>query len=90
MLQRTTRVACFIEPCLPSRAKTPPAGADWLHEIKHDGFRILARRDAASVRLTTPIALSELPPQRSLRGPGQLLWHFAPTLQARGADKHSS
>jgi bifunctional non-homologous end joining protein LigD len=26
---------------------------DWLHEIKHDGFRILARRDAASVRLYT-------------------------------------
>ena len=32
-------------------AKLPPVGPDWLHEIKHDGFRILARRDSAGVRL---------------------------------------
>jgi bifunctional non-homologous end joining protein LigD len=41
----------FIKPCLPSSAKKPPSGADWLHEIKHDGFRIMARRDANGVRL---------------------------------------
>src|SRR5215208_4098257 len=28
-------------------------GADWLHEIKHDGFRLIARRDGARVRLFT-------------------------------------
>jgi ATP-dependent DNA ligase len=39
-----------IQPCLPKPAKEPPAGPDWLHEIKHDGFRILARRDGNSVR----------------------------------------
>ena len=43
----------FIEPCLPSPAKVPPTGAGWIHEIKHDGFRLLARRDAAGVRLIT-------------------------------------
>jgi len=43
----------FIEPCLPSPAKRPPDGAGWLHEIKHDGFRIMARRDRAGVRLFT-------------------------------------
>ena len=43
----------FIEPCLPSLAKAPPSGDGWLHEIKHDGFRIIARRDAAGVRLIT-------------------------------------
>jgi len=43
----------FIEPCLPSPAKGPPAGANWIHEIKHDGFRIMAQRDGASVRLIT-------------------------------------
>ena len=42
----------FIEPCLPSRAERPPSGSSWLHEIKHDGFRI-ARRDGAGVRLIT-------------------------------------
>jgi hypothetical protein len=36
----------LIEPCLPSPAKAPPSGPDWLHEIRHDGFRILAWRDA--------------------------------------------
>ena len=40
-----------IEPCLPSLAKTPPTGPDWIHEIKHDGFRVLARRDGKGVRL---------------------------------------
>jgi ATP-dependent DNA ligase len=23
----------------------PPSGFDWIHEIKHDGFRLMARRD---------------------------------------------
>src|SRR6516164_3236724 len=43
----------IIEPCLPSPAKAPPSGPGWIHEIKHDGFRILARRDSSSVRLIT-------------------------------------
>jgi ATP-dependent DNA ligase len=43
----------IIEPCLPSPAKAPPSLPGWLHEIKHDGFRILPRRDSASVRLIT-------------------------------------
>jgi hypothetical protein len=30
-----------VEPCLPSSAKAPPTGPDWIHEIKHDGFRIM-------------------------------------------------
>jgi bifunctional non-homologous end joining protein LigD len=36
-----------------SAAKAPPSGPGWLHEIKHHGFRILAQRDAACVRLIT-------------------------------------
>jgi len=42
-----------IKPCLPLPAERPPSGPDWLHEIKHDGFRIVARRDANGVRLYT-------------------------------------
>jgi bifunctional non-homologous end joining protein LigD len=49
--ERTRPVLGIIEPCLPSPAKAPPSGPGWLHEIKHDGFRILARRDGAGVRL---------------------------------------
>jgi ATP-dependent DNA ligase len=54
MLRERTRPGLsVIEPCLPSRAKLPPSGPGWIHEIKHDGFRILARRDDAGVRLIT-------------------------------------
>jgi bifunctional non-homologous end joining protein LigD len=51
--ERTHPGLGIIEPCLPSPAKAPPSGPGWLHEIKHDGFRILARRDGAGVRLIT-------------------------------------
>ena len=47
--ERTRPGLGIIEPCLP--AKAPPSGPGWLHEIKHDGFRIMAWRDSASVRL---------------------------------------
>lgn len=43
----------FVAPCLPRPTIEPPAGPDWIHEIKHDGFRILARRDTKGVRLFT-------------------------------------
>jgi bifunctional non-homologous end joining protein LigD len=43
----------FIRPCLPSPAERPPDGSDWVHEIKHDGYRLMVRRDGAGVRLLT-------------------------------------
>src|SRR5215831_5253360 len=54
MLLRSRRAPSgFIAPCLPSPADRPPSGPGWIHEIKHDGFRLMARRDAAGVRLLT-------------------------------------
>jgi len=54
MLLRTRRThSGFIQPCLPSPADHLPSGLGWLHEIKHDGFHMMARRDAAGVRLLT-------------------------------------
>jgi bifunctional non-homologous end joining protein LigD len=41
----------FIPPCLPTKAPQPPSGEAWLHEIKHDGFRVIAHNDGARVRL---------------------------------------
>jgi len=41
----------FIAPCLPTKVHTLPSGGLWLHEIKHDGFRIIARKDGERVRL---------------------------------------
>ena len=45
--------AGFIPPCLPSRADRPPSGPGWVHEIKHDGFRMMVRRGVAGVGLLT-------------------------------------
>ena len=30
-----------------------PAGKDWVHEIKHDGYRLIVQRDGQRVRLFT-------------------------------------
>jgi ATP-dependent DNA ligase len=46
-----TLPAGFIAPCLPTSAPQPPSGEDWLHEIKHDGFRVIARKSGERVRL---------------------------------------
>jgi bifunctional non-homologous end joining protein LigD len=46
-----TLPAGFIPPCLPMMAPRPPSGPFWLHEVKHDGFRIIARNQSRGVRL---------------------------------------
>src|SRR5947207_4991763 len=51
VLKERTLPAGFIAPCLPTKAQRPPSGDAWLHEIKHDGFRVIARKDGAKVRL---------------------------------------
>ncbi|MGD9738421.1 MAG: hypothetical protein AB7S41_02495 [Parvibaculaceae bacterium] len=33
--------ATFVPPMKPTLVDEPPAGAEWIHEIKHDGFRTL-------------------------------------------------
>jgi len=45
--------AGFIEQCLPSLATKPPSGPEWIHEIKHDGYRLMICRDTAGMRLLT-------------------------------------
>jgi ATP-dependent DNA ligase len=40
----------FIVPCLPTNAPTP-SGREWVHEIKFDGFRVIARKNGQRVRL---------------------------------------
>ena len=61
------RLALFHDPpcccvCAPPASSNPAchrppivrrAAANWIHEIKHDGFRLMARRDGAGVRLLT-------------------------------------
>jgi bifunctional non-homologous end joining protein LigD len=35
----------------PPKTTQLPSGSQWLHEIKHDGFRIIARKNDGRVRL---------------------------------------
>jgi bifunctional non-homologous end joining protein LigD len=53
MLWRSTtparRPPGFVEPCLPTLSHTVPSGSQWVHEIKHDGYRFICRRDGDRV-----------------------------------------
>lgn len=43
----------FVEPMLATRVERAPDGDQWLHEIKYDGYRLLASVSGESVRLYT-------------------------------------
>jgi len=43
----------FVPPSLATLHSIPPDGAEWIHEIKFDGYRIEARLDHGAVRLLT-------------------------------------
>jgi bifunctional non-homologous end joining protein LigD len=43
----------LFEPCIQTRAAKVPAGPDWIHEIKHDGYRLIVQKDHKRVRLFT-------------------------------------
>jgi bifunctional non-homologous end joining protein LigD len=53
MATRRIRNDGFVEPCIPTLAAKPPTGPGWVHEIKHDGYRLIVRRDGKAVRLFT-------------------------------------
>jgi ATP-dependent DNA ligase len=42
-----------FEFCVPTRGIKVPSSPDWLHEIKHDGYRLRVERDGDRVRLIT-------------------------------------
>src|SRR5439155_12112506 len=50
---RKRTMADFVAPQLATLATEPPAGDEWLHEIKYDGYRLLARIERGDVRLPT-------------------------------------
>ena len=39
--------------CIPTKATVVPDSADWLHEVKYDGYRLRLERDGDKVRLIT-------------------------------------
>ena len=46
------RTSAF-DPCIPTRGTKVPARPEWLHEIKHDGYRLVVQREGKRVRLFT-------------------------------------
>jgi bifunctional non-homologous end joining protein LigD len=50
---RKARLPDFIEPCLATAATTPPAGANFVHEIKFDGYRLQPVLDDGTVVIRT-------------------------------------
>jgi bifunctional non-homologous end joining protein LigD len=43
----------FIRPCEPAPIDRPPAGPGWLHEVKHEGFRIVACKQGERIQVWT-------------------------------------
>jgi bifunctional non-homologous end joining protein LigD len=43
----------FVEPCLPTAVEKAPSAADWVHEIKYDGYRVQVRIENGRARLLT-------------------------------------
>jgi len=48
---RPTKPASCLDPSVP--AKHPPSGPGWVHELKHDGYRLLIHVRNGRVRLYT-------------------------------------
>jgi ATP-dependent DNA ligase len=42
-----------FEPCIPTGGTTVPDRPEWIHEIKHDGYRLIIQRDGKTLRLWT-------------------------------------
>ena len=51
--RRRDGLPAFVPPNLATLHGSPPDGAEWIHEIKFDGYRIEARLDHGKVRLLT-------------------------------------
>jgi bifunctional non-homologous end joining protein LigD len=52
------RPSGFIVPCQPVLAHEVPTGPEWVHELKRDGYRMIARRDGERVRIWSRNGLS--------------------------------
>jgi bifunctional non-homologous end joining protein LigD len=42
-----------FKPCIPTKAAKALDRPDWIHEIKHDGYRLIVQREGQRVRLFT-------------------------------------
>jgi bifunctional non-homologous end joining protein LigD len=52
-MSRASRRLHFIEPQLLTLTGQPPQGSEWMHEVKHDGYRTLVVIEAGCARAYT-------------------------------------
>jgi hypothetical protein len=52
-----------FEPRIPTSGTKVPADPDWIHEIKHDGYRLIVHREGKRVRLFTRNGVASAPPR---------------------------
>jgi hypothetical protein len=50
--------AGFVIPAQPVLASGPPCSGNWVYATKHDGYRMIVRRDGPRVRLYTPMPMT--------------------------------
>ncbi len=51
--EKPAALPAFVKPCLATLANNAPESANWIHEIKFDGYRLQARLEAGKVTLLT-------------------------------------
>ena len=51
--KRSAYLPPFVTPQLATLVEEPPRSGDWVYEVKHDGYRLLARLAKGEVRLFT-------------------------------------
>ena len=56
----------FLKPQLAGETETPPDGANWIHELKLDGYRMQGRKDGSQVQLLTRSGLDWTARMRSI------------------------
>jgi bifunctional non-homologous end joining protein LigD len=52
-MSRAIKRLCFVEPQLLTPIDHPPTGSDWIHEVKHDGYRTLLVIERCKARAYT-------------------------------------
>jgi bifunctional non-homologous end joining protein LigD len=48
---KKTALPDYVAPMLTTLMSEPPAGDDWIHEVKYDGYRLVARIERGKARL---------------------------------------
>jgi ATP-dependent DNA ligase len=51
-----------FDPCISTRGTKVPDRPEWLHEIKHDGYRLIVQREGKTVRLWTTTRINRIVP----------------------------